>query len=208
MEKKCPSCGAVNFGDAVFCEKCGVKIEKIDYCTKCGRKVEPDMDFCPACGAPLKNSSFRERNKSARLAEKINALLSNKNTKIALIAAVAVIAAITVLFALINRKPSFQSAFEDAGGKNNIGEWVSLSEDGKSLSIDTNPGDESDYYDYDATDAIVKINKALGLPDALYDKMLVTRAIDGRQTETYEDISVSWTYHPDYGLEIIYERSK
>jgi hypothetical protein len=30
-----------------------------------------------------------------------------------------------------------------------------------------------------------------------------TRALDGRQSETWEDFSASWTYHPDNGLDVL-----
>ena len=114
--------------------------------------------------------------------------------------------AFTCLIIYYNSMHVFQRAFEKAGGKNNIGEWVTVSGDGKSLRIDTNPADEDDFYDSGATKAIRKINKELDLPDSLYEKMTETRALDGRQNWTNNRITVSWTYHPDQGLEIIYER--
>lgn len=47
-------------------------------------------------------------------------------------------------------------------------------------------------------------NKALELPDWLYKEMVNTRAIDGRQREIFEDVTVTWSYHPNQGLEVIY----
>ena len=51
------------------------------------------------------------------------------------------------------------------------------------------------------------MNKNLGLPDSLWNDMIHTNAIMEKQTETFEDIGikVSWTYHPDYGLEVTYK---
>lgn len=85
-------------------------------------------------------------------------------------------------------------------------EWAFVAADGSYLSIDTNPNDEDDYTDFGAYFAISSVNSALGLPDALFEKMGQTRALDGRQTESYDDLTVSWTYHPDNGLEIMYEK--
>ena len=53
-------------------------------------------------------------------------------------------------------------------------------------------------------DSIEKLNKALGLPDWLYEEMLRTRALDGRQKEDFDNIAVTWSYHPDQGMEVIY----
>lgn len=44
-------------------------------------------------------------------------------------------------------------------------------------------------------------------PDAMVDKLIETRAIDGRQEDTWDDFSASWTYYPDDGLRIIIEQS-
>ncbi len=85
--------------------------------------------------------------------------------------------------------------------------WASVGSDGSFLSIDTNPSDKDDYTDYDALEAILSVNQALGLPDSLLDSMLSTTAMMGRQTETYSSkgVSVSWSYHPDKGMEISYK---
>lgn len=49
------------------------------------------------------------------------------------------------------------------------------------------------------------VNEALGFNGALYDKMLETNALMGRQSEENKHYRVSWTYHPDEGLEVTYE---
>lgn len=84
--------------------------------------------------------------------------------------------------------------------------WAFVAADGSYLSIDTNPDDIEDHTDFSAYLAISSVNSALGLPDALFEKMGQTRALDGRQTESYDDLTVSWTYHPDNGMEIMYEK--
>lgn len=78
------------------------------------------------------------------------------------------------------------------------------------LEIDTNP------YNYDsdnsnstkylsaACSAIRRIHTELGLPSYLYNEMLETRALDGRQTYSGSKVNVSWRYHPDSGLEVRY----
>ncbi len=97
--------------------------------------------------------------------------------------------------------PDFASVYDEYCDSS----WAELASDGSYLSIDTNPDDEDDYVNFSAYYALSSVNEALGLPDSLFEKMNTTRSIDGRQTETYDNITVSWIYHPDNGLEAIYE---
>lgn len=83
--------------------------------------------------------------------------------------------------------------------------FADVASDGSYLTLDTNPYDIEEHLDYAAYFAISDVNDALGLPDSLLRKMDNTRALDGRMTEYYDHITVSWTYHPDDGLEILYE---
>lgn len=88
--------------------------------------------------------------------------------------------------------------------------WAKLSEDGNSLSVDTNPRDKSSQgmANPEAYKAVEDINKALKLPSELMDKIDKTRFSDGKQSETFEDlgVEVSWIYYPDKGLEITYKK--
>lgn len=84
--------------------------------------------------------------------------------------------------------------------------WASAGSDGSYLSIDTNPFDwDDDGLAYPAAYyAVEKINNALGLPSSLYAEIGETRGIDGKQTRHYSGVTVTWSYHPDKGLEIMY----
>lgn len=88
--------------------------------------------------------------------------------------------------------------------------WATLGSDKSYLSVDTNPYnyDDGDYrYFSVVNDAIEKIHKALNLPDSLYEDMNHTTWSMGKQSETFNDIGilVTWTYHPDKGLEVTYK---
>lgn len=87
-------------------------------------------------------------------------------------------------------------------------DWASLSSDGSYITIDTNPKNIDDYVNKEAYSSLSLVNSALNLPNSLFEKMCSTRAIDGRQKESYENIAVSWTYHPDQGIEVMYEKTK
>ncbi len=80
------------------------------------------------------------------------------------------------------------------------------------LSIDTNPYDyDSDLsgsttYQTKALTAIRLVNNELDLPSYLYQDMLETRALDGKQSYSGTKVDVSWRYHPDSGLEVRYTK--
>ena len=90
--------------------------------------------------------------------------------------------------------------------------------DGSYLTIDTNPNDkdvddllytEVDLFykqQNDSMEGIQYVNKELGFSDAVWQKMLQTTSLMGRQTEENEKYRVSWSYHPDSGLEVMYEK--
>lgn len=87
--------------------------------------------------------------------------------------------------------------------------WASNGSDGSFLSIDTNPldWDDSGLAYPEAYEAIENINKALGLPSSLIYDMGHTTANQGKQSETFNDagVTVTWSYHPDKGLEVVYK---
>ena len=84
---------------------------------------------------------------------------------------------------------------------------VSVAEDGSYMTIDNNPlnlkGGSIIFAETGLND-VKRTHKALGLPDWLYEEMMSTRAIDGRQKESFDNVTDSWTYHPDKGLEVLY----
>lgn len=85
--------------------------------------------------------------------------------------------------------------------------WADYGLDGSYLSIDTNPYDwDDDGLAYpEAYTAIAAVNDALGLPSSLFNDMGQTTGADGKQSETFGDVTVTWKYHPDKGLEVTYK---
>ena len=78
-----------------------------------------------------------------------------------------------------------------------------LGDDGRSLTVDTN-GEKrlSGFYDFEDLDCALRVLK---VPDATRQKMLETTSMQGRQTDSWDGIEASWTYHPDNGLDVILE---
>ena len=82
--------------------------------------------------------------------------------------------------------------------------FAQVADDGSYLLIDTNPLDVDDYSDEDALLAILLVNNELELPESVISKMSRTRALDGTQSHETDDLEISWTYHPNNGLEVLY----
>ena len=59
-----------------------------------------------------------------------------------------------------------------------------------------------------ALSKIKAINSTLGFPEYVYDDMMSTRALDGKQTYTGKRFSASRRYHPDSGLEVTYTENQ
>lgn len=57
-----------------------------------------------------------------------------------------------------------------------------------------------------ALEAIRYANEQLGFNGSVYSKMIETTALMGRQSEENNKYRVSWTYHPDDGLKVTYEK--
>ncbi len=72
---------------------------------------------------------------------------------------------------------------------------------GLSLTID-NKGDE-DYLGGLSTKAMMCIFDRLEAPTAVIAHMQQTTSMDGRQTEAWDNIEVSWSYHPDRGMDSV-----
>lgn len=85
-------------------------------------------------------------------------------------------------------------------------QFYEIASDDSYIKIDTNPSDEEKYYNADAIQLVKDVNSALGFSESLYEKMGQTRALDGRQTDENDNFSVSWSYHPNKGLNVMYEK--
>lgn len=79
-----------------------------------------------------------------------------------------------------------------------------LGSDKSYLQVDTNPYDIDDYYNATYLEILKSAITTLKLPDYIYQRMLKTTAMQGRQEVTANGITVSWTYHPNKGLEAMF----
>jgi hypothetical protein len=86
------------------------------------------------------------------------------------------------------------------------GSQVEIGDDGYSMSVDMKG--KKDYgAGLDASEVWCIVDK-LGTPESIKAVMEQTRALDGRQTDSFDDIEVSWSYHPDRGMDSVWSISK
>lgn len=62
-----------------------------------------------------------------------------------------------------------------------------------------------DYNVSEAAPALRDMLGELGFSSAVADRMAKTRALDGTQQATGRNCNVTWTYHPDNGLQMVFE---
>lgn len=199
---KCPNCNLYYHNECweknkgCTCDNSKIEDEEILIselvtCPECKSSLEKEQKFCNNCGYDFKLGKSASR--------------KNSNSKRRIFSGIIVIGLIIVLaLTLINKKPNFNKMFPEYSTK----KWCNITEDGTFMEIDTNYLDLDDYYDKDAYDAIKDINKKLEFSESVIKKMGNTRSLDGRQSDETKKYIVSWTYHPNNGLEVYYEIKK
>ncbi|WP_157607316.1 hypothetical protein [Sanguibacter suarezii] len=70
----------------------------------------------------------------------------------------------------------------------------------KNLSLTFNHKGEEDYTGVEFSDIACLLGE-LNTPSAVISHMDQTTSQDGRQTETWDNITVSWSYHPNRGMD-------
>lgn len=80
---------------------------------------------------------------------------------------------------------------------------TSVGDNGSSVVLDVE-GEDYGSGDLDYVQALCVLTE-LEMPDSVWSKMEDTRALDGRQTADWDDVEVTWSYHPDDGLDVIVE---
>jgi len=91
------------------------------------------------------------------------------------------------------------AATETCGVENSP--YIVVGDEGQSVSMDS-VGEESAGAEY--ADILCVLNE-LDVPDSVLNRINSTRALDGRQTADWNNLTASWGYHPNSGANIIIE---
>jgi hypothetical protein len=199
----------------------------VNRCVKCNAVLQQNTVFCSQCGHKVGSSvDATVEAKINQFNSGINAGIEKKQNKKPIIFAtigISVVIAVVAIVTLTGKPKNFQELFPECDSES----WCDVSADGSYMIVDTNPADwdndlfyedcdrdglNADYYELldcgakkESYAAIEDINSELGFSSSVYMKMGQTRALDGRVTESNDNYSISWTYHPDNGLEVMYE---
>jgi hypothetical protein len=94
-----------------------------------------------------------------------------------------------------------EAVYESCG----LSDGSSIGDNGATLSIDTMG--ETEYVGASITDLMCVLDDPdLGVPDYITQAVLETRAIDGRQNDEFDEITMSWSYHPDNGMSLTFHK--
>ncbi len=99
-------------------------------------------------------------------------------------------------------KVNFAKKYASIAGES----WCTIASDGSYMKIDTNPYDIKNSQNQAANSQIKVVLQDLGFSGSIYEEMKNTSALMGRQSASTDKYSVSWTYHPDRGLEVLFSK--
>ena len=228
---QCPQCGKEVDEQEKICPNCMYPLHRNNpsqeeapqqqtdlQCPRCGNKIDPSMKWCPNCGASLTEPSPTPKSGVLSKFEQVFETVRNfviVKKKIVVPVAIAAVVLIVIIGCINLGSSDDGSVLDDSSLStqevlSNIyythldSRYATLGYDSSYLTIDTNPLDIDDYSDDEAITALVGTISLLNLPDSLVEKMGQTRALDGMQSENFGDIEVSWTYHPNNGLEVMF----
>lgn len=103
----------------------------------------------------------------------------------------------TVGEAEADRSTSLEDAVSACGIGTQTG--ASLGDDGRSLNLDTKGTEDLSGLDTADVDCVLA---EVAAPDHVLNQIYSTRALDGRLSAEWEDMSATWSYHPDSGLNL------
>lgn len=203
----CAKCGTPLGDGQEFCPKCGTRkgLPPANVCGKCEAQLQDGQEFCPKCGQKV--GLAVDSSVVSKIGQFNQGVTKKKNKKpliFGLIGAAAVVVILIVMIALGGGTADFNKLFPEYTGEN----WCTIAKDGSYMEVDTNSLDMDDYTYTEAYYAIEDINEKLGFSSATFKKMGQTCSLDGRLTESNDKYTVSWTYHPNRGMEVLYEKKK
>lgn len=92
------------------------------------------------------------------------------------------------------------STFQDAQAACGSPDGVRVSDNGTTLTLDMMGEEEWSGANLSDVECIIR---QVGVPEYIKNAIWVTRALDGRQTDEFDGITISWSYHPDNGLDLL-----
>ena len=187
------------------------------FCTSCGAELHPEAVMCPACGTAQETTTEAKENELKGFKKFIHRFKTDKKLW-AICGGILAVIAIAVVVSILAYRSSLKYYFNKVN-EACPGADCGWDADDKCIVIDTNfydihPDDmnTTQYYVYtsglyDTLDAIEFLNAELGFSSSVYDDMMETTSLMGRQSVSNGKYRITWTFHPDEGLEVRYEKN-
>lgn len=172
----CPSCGTAN-PDSRFCINCGVEVNPAAQVAPTPQGFDSTTSQVPATGA----AAFFKKPKNV----------------LAVVGGVVLITGIAIGASIALTPNPLVEAVSSCSLEGSDG--IELTDANKTLLVDTAGNDDYSGASYDDLSCILK---AMNVPDRIINSMDHTRALDGTVTDSFDNISMSWRYHPDTGVDL------
>lgn len=85
---------------------------------------------------------------------------------------------------------------------------MSLGDDGESITISNESSATGGFGDTLTAAAVSCLIGETDAPDSLGSEIEQTSAMMGRQSESWDDLTLEWSYHPDSGLSAVLKQSE
>lgn len=178
----------------MFCSSCGAGNQSSSFCTECGKALSTSM---PQVNSAPVTPPFAESSPAGSLPPAAPKSGPGK-ALLPIFSSVGLLAVVLVFFLVQGSSSPIPGAVDACGLSTSFG--LSVGDEGDSVVLDMEG--EEDFFGLPYNDVMCVLSE-LDMPDSVESMMLSTSALDGRQTAQWDDLSASWTYHPDDGLDVI-----
>ncbi|TWH27335.1 hypothetical protein L600_000200000010 [Isoptericola variabilis J7] len=112
---------------------------------------------------------------------------------------VAAVAAVATLLSLAGGRDTALAQAHDECHEDGL-TGLSLADDDRTLVVDMKGDDDVIGVEYLTVACVLT---SLDTPARVVELMDKTRALDGRQSDTWDSFTATWSYHPDTGLDLL-----
>lgn len=160
----------------MFCPSCGTANSESRFCINCGSAVQPAVQ-----------------------PEFTGITVSNKKLKnvLALVGSVLLLGIIVVGVSVALTPNPLVEAVSSCSLDGSDG--IELADGDETLIVDTEGNEDFSGASYDDLACLLA---ALNVPERIINSMNSTSSLDGNVTDSFDNINMSWRYHPDSGVNL------
>lgn len=193
------------------------------FCWKCGHLVPSDAKFCTSCGEAVgeiagnvdvrgfhtsSGPSNGDAGRSSPTAKTTSAVGMSERQRNVIVSIITVVIALLIVFFAVYwyRSTVLGRVMNACEGQVDAETWgllvdseypvYKLADHGRTLVVDgASP----------SSDILTCIVQESGMPESVLNRINSTRALDGTLSDSWDNIIVSWNYHPDVGVNMVFE---